>query len=540
MFDKKNKIKRTEYGHPTGLLSRFTHHIVNDWPQATLVAAIVTILHLNHFGLVHVIDRYMYVIIGNLSTFLAPPFHADPRAESAPEVVVVGIGPDTHANQYLERAPLNRCVISEHLKQIYAAQPHLVVVDLDLSPVLEPASAAAQNIPGKNKISETDYGWETTTNCHEKLKTLIVKNSRIVRTVLLAPFQNKWSKEQENWVSDLEKACVYFASGELPIEYGIVLSYYDRPGTLARTAETLWKNEIPCDRALVSSPRSLDFSETKKQVLNFQASHRVVKEGIEIAKLLTAADEGADVAEPLKVDLRGKVVFFGARWGQDDQFLTPIDEMHGVDLHAMAFITAFNRVIEHESSFYNILKFLVDVAFGLTFSVIIASCWHRYFNLRLDVSSVRSQLEAPYWIVVLLAGVFVSMMVCTVLSLWLLSSFGIWASPVPIAIGMLFESFVSGSVAQAIQVGNESGGKPKMLHAGAGEGQSSVRVDGRASDCLSIEDRNICHSVQRFVYLDIQCLLHERQKKAALLLGVRRLIWFGLVGWAVCLIFFHH
>ena len=390
--------------------------------------------------------------------------------------------------------------------------------------------------------------WEITKNCQEKLKTLILENSRNTNTILLAPFRNGWNEELGKWVHDLKGSGVYFASGELPIEYGIVLSYYDKPGTLARTAEALWKGEIPFDECnaepcsnicgqerscvLVNSPSPLDLSKPKQKVLNFQASYRVVNEGIEIAELLEAADKVADTC--------GKVVFFGARWGEDDLFLTPIDEMYGVDLHAMALITAFNKVIEHESRFYNMLKFLVDIVFGLIFGMIIASCWHHYFKLRLDVSSVSNQLWAPYWIVLLLMGVFGWMIALTMVSLYLLGGIGIWASPVPIAIGMLFESFVSGSVAQAIQVGNESGGKPKMLHAGVGEGQSSIRVDGRASDCLSIEDRNIYHSVQRFVYLDIQCLLHDRQKKAAFLLGVRRLIWFGLVGWAACLIFFHH
>ena len=53
-------------------------------------------------------------------------------------------------------------------------------------------------------------------------------------------------------------------------------------------------------------------------------------------------------------------------------------------------------------------------------------------------------------------------MLLTFVSLFLLARFGIWASPIPMAVGMLVESFVSGSVAQGIRTADaiKGVGKP--------------------------------------------------------------------------------
>ena len=49
--------------------------------------------------------------------------------------------------------------------------------------------------------------------------------------------------------------------------------------------------------------------------------------------------------------------------------------------------------------------------------------------------------------------------VLTFVSLLLLTRFGIWTSPIPMAVGMLVESFVSGSVAEGIRTADALKGK---------------------------------------------------------------------------------
>ena len=63
---------------------------------------------------------------------------------------------------------------------------------------------------------------------------------------------------------------------------------------------------------------------------------------------------------------------------------------------------------------------------------------------------------------VLLVAVIIMAILLTFVSLLLLARFGIWASPIPMAVGMLVESFVSGSVAQGIRTADaiKGVGKP--------------------------------------------------------------------------------
>ena len=72
-------------------------------------------------------------------------------------------------------------------------------------------------------------------------------------------------------------------------------------------------------------------------------------------------------------------------------------------------------------------------------------------SLRLSNDSAQ-ELYAPFYVLLLAVGVCVIAVALTFVSWILLVRCGIWASPIPMAVGMLLESFVSGSVAQGIEV----------------------------------------------------------------------------------------
>lgn len=90
--------------------------------------------------------------------------------------VVVAIDGETHKREYLERSPLNRCVLLSHVKEIYDSAPSLVVIDLDLSPALtgsrrkagvttmggDPGSVnldTAEEIPSSLKLAAKQLNW---------------------------------------------------------------------------------------------------------------------------------------------------------------------------------------------------------------------------------------------------------------------------------------------------------------------------------------------------------------------------------------------
>ena len=201
-----------------------------------------------------------------------------------------------------------------------------------------------------------------------------------------------------------------------------------------------------------------------------------------------------------------KVVFFGALYGEDDLHLTSVDELYGVNLHALAFVSAFNKVNELDTFWGYILTFCVDVLLAFIFGIVIAKYWHGYYRLRLDSMSAINQQLAPAYVIALSAGVLVGILFLFGVSLHLLSGQGIWASPVPIAVGMLFESFVSGSVTRAIQLTN------------------------RQSQSVPAGEISLWQSIQNFAYRDWSRLWNGKiESEAVILLGRERLAWSGMV-----------
>jgi CHASE2 domain-containing sensor protein len=477
--------------------SNLHHYIVNDWPQIVLVAAIVTTIH-HHTHWLHQIDRYAYVVIGHLSSLASSPRDS--------QAVVVAIDSETHKRDYLERSPLNRCVLLSHLKEIYDSSPRLVVIDLDLSPALKPPESGGD-----------DHGWGNIAKCEEALKETIQARTKEIPTVLVTPFGEREVTAKE-WVGEMKKAGVRFGNAKLPLEYGVVLTYYSHPAALAQVARASYCAHAPDTRCgnirSVSDnhPDSPPPFEEHKSMLNFQLSSSLAPKAIY---------DGISTH-----NLRGRVVFLGATYGGDDLFLTPLDEKYGVELHAIAFASTFKQIIEHEKLYYNVPKLMVDLAWGLIFGYVIAWCWHRYFTFRLDISSPTNQLLAPWLIFRLLGLVVLGMLIFSYLSLLILENFGVWASPIPIAVGMLFESFVSGSVAQAIRVGRDL-----TRERSAARGEAEIQLEpgaGTGSDCLLMDSRSLCESLWRFFYLDFKCLW-RRNRPAVYLLGSRRFIWLILV-----------
>ncbi|MGH8763395.1 MAG: CHASE2 domain-containing protein [Nitrosospira sp.] len=507
MGNKNEKTEESPSAHQRFFsLSNLHHYIVNDWPQIVLVAAIVTTIH-HHTHWLHQIDRYAYVIIGHLSSLASSS--RDSQQVFMP--VVVAIDDETHKREYLERSPLNRCVLLSHLKEIYDSTPSLVVIDLDLSPAL---TAKPRESGGD------DHGWGDIAKCEKALKEMIKEQTKTIPTILAGPFGER-EVTAKGWVCEMENAGVRFGNARLPLEYGVVLSYYSHPAALAQVARASYCASVRdkrCESAR-SAPKSHSDSppsfEEHKPMLNFQQSSSLAPQAIN------------DGISPHK--LHGKVVFLGATYGGDDLFLTPMDEKYGVELHAIAFASTFEQVIEHEKYYYNVFKLIVDLAWGLIFGYVIAWCWHRYFTFRLDISSPTNQLLAPWLIFRLLGLVMLGMFIFSWLSLLILERFGVWASPIPIAAGMLFESFVSGSVAQAIRVGRDL---TRERSAARGEAEMHMEPDaGTGSDCLLTDSRSPCESFKRFVYLDFKCLWRQ-DWQAAFLLVLRRFTWLCIVGLA--------
>ncbi|MNN19647.1 hypothetical protein D3C81_1328970 [compost metagenome] len=224
-----------------------------------------------------------------------------------------------------------------------------------------------------------------------------------------------------------------------------------------------------------------------------------------------------------------QVVFFGASYGEDDLYLTPLGPLYGVDIHAAAFLS----LLEPASDFSHLLAFLLEVAIGLVFGMAIAFCWHWYYQLRFS-SSQRKRRFAPA--LVLLLGVLFCLLVflVTLGSYRLLSRSDLWLSPIPIALGMLIESFFTGAVHGAVKAGlqlrQELATELRQAFAFGPE---------QLNAALDWEDRrhhdHHPHHGWNFLGLDALTSFREDWLAAALqLLG--RVIFFALLIWALLIL----
>ncbi|NJO13095.1 MAG: hypothetical protein HC872_06100 [Gammaproteobacteria bacterium] len=135
------------------------------------------------------------------------------------------------------------------------------------------------------------------------------------------------------------------------------------------------------------------------------------------------------------------MIFFGAGYGAGDVFLTPLGELYGVEVHAAAYLSdglSHNRLID----------FVLDLFIAFSFGFVIASFWGKYFAHRFSYDAYVRQ-SAPLSIILLILTVAAMVVAFVIASLFMLVYFGIWLSPIPLAIGMIIDSFVSGSVERA-------------------------------------------------------------------------------------------
>jgi hypothetical protein len=424
-------------------LGHFVQHIRDDWPATIFVAAFMAFLE-SQFGWLDAINGHAFVAIGNVAGI---PQTVEKDKAKALVVLIDGVAAES---RYLDRSPLDRCQLKDDIAAVYSAMANvnqkrapaqrldLMVIDLDLSPARWLASD-----PG-SKTPEAD--------CERKLHQEIIDadTKHQIRTVLMLPFESSAARINEvptAW-RNLASTATFGLAG-LPVEYGLVIKQYCDPNTLAGSAYALSaklkdsrRNCI--DEAARHSKREVELIDPRKYLSGVVplavGSAADLSKRIELK--LTADPPTDTAANPADF----KAVFFGAAFGEGDTFVTPLGELYGVEIHAAAFLSLLDPL----STNNHLSEFLADIVFGFLFGFLIAYCWERYFKLRLSQDSDH-RLSAPLWLVVLAVAVIIMAILLTFVSLLLRARFGIWASPIPMAVGMLVESFVSGSVAEGIR-----------------------------------------------------------------------------------------
>jgi CHASE2 domain-containing sensor protein len=447
-------------------------HIDEKWRATVFVAACVTIAHLQ-FNWFDAVDSYAFLALGNRVSHAMGVAATQTVRPDPDSVVVVRIDEQAFRTRFRERSPLNRCALSSQLAAIYKAEPEIVVIDLDLSPAV------------------VDEG-----NCQAQLHATLKRWARSIRTVVMEPFHSfepAVTASRADWRKAREDDGVHFADAALPIHYGMVLHYYSGPRTLYAVARRHDRDPRPI--ADDASPPSLDH-----QRIDVRAY--MTKLAPVLASWTDTPQDGPRRDEDLTGTLlalwdnplKDKVVFFGAGFGQEDTYLTPIGKLYGVEVHAAGFWSSDpgrkpSLRLRHASAL------VIEVVIAFMFGIIIAWCWERYFAWRCHQGSMEEQL-AWIWLPLMLGSLLVAIAMWLVIAAVLLSSLGVWLSPIPLAVGMLIESYMTGVV-------NAAGSKMECIPS-----DSAARIP--ALDSLSKP-------------------LHVSRKA----------IWWGVLVWALLLIVFH-
>ncbi|VVO27641.1 CHASE2 domain-containing protein [Pseudomonas fluorescens] len=496
------------------------HHL----PGALVVASLVTIGHL-HFHLLDAIDSYAFIGIGNLSAVEALSSGA-----KKPSVAVVLIDQSSYETNYHERSPLDRCQLRDDLKFLYdlPIPPRLLVIDLDLS-------------PGRGDVF-----------CQNKLNELLINGQSRTKTVLMAPLPVNdplASDIIQAWRETMEDAKIAFGDPNLPIRYGLVTKIECEEKKLAAVAldaAIAVDREVPSDTAVAvkkltnASTNPCRGEQEKKQSKEFLINPKQYVMGlrpVSTYKLSTQRElfsEWPGLPPPWQLP----VVFFGGSYGEDDTYLTPLGTMYGVEVHAAAYMS----LVEPATLFSHLRSFGLEIGIAVLFGGVISFCWRHYFAMRFSPSPPKRQFSTIFvWILGLLLMALV--MVTTAFSLCLLSTSNSWLSPIPIALGMLIESFFVGAVHEAVKEGDHQRemlvGKLKTAHEN-GPAQFDEAIAAEEMRQRPEHPRNLCDRCSRFIIGDVARHIGNCDLGAALFLLVRRLALFALLGFALSLIFRHH
>jgi CHASE2 domain-containing sensor protein len=531
-------------------------HICEEWQATVFVVAVVTIIHTD-YGWFDAVDRSALLIISHLSAFDG---EGDSKSQD-PKVVILGIDDKTHEEIYFERSPLDRCALLSDLKVIYENKPRLLAIDLDLSPPI-----------WMEKLKPKESASERQVECQKQLYSLIKSNAGSnVKTVLMAPFNvsGHYMAGKKDWMNKMQEKGVHFGNATLPVEHGLVLHRYIHPQIFSTVVYCLEKYgqggnpDKKKDSVCLVTPesQSSSASDPLDQLINFDSNVPSVKTGLinfqsyVASGMTTRTTTLPELKKTNKASsaLNDKIVFFGARYGQDDSFLTVLGNMYGVDIHTAAYLSASRGIDELEDQHGHTWKLIIELVYAFSLGIVISYFWKHYFELNASTSAMRRQIAAVY-----LAGLVITFSVLLVLlcatSLEVMKRYAIWLSPVPIAVGMLVESFVSGSVIEATCASRKTNwpSKPcrRLLYSFAKFFVLDCKrlwqkEDVLADSYVSPQRESVVTIVEK-AQIQPEIVLNISQKResiiriyrgpwnkvAAVLIGIRRCIWLWVIVYA--------
>ncbi len=298
------------------------------------------------------------------------------------ENVNVAIIPKScYLNKFLSISPLDRCRLTSNLRKLLtSSDAKFVVFDIDLSPL--------PKIENGNPVSKY-YAY-----CQRKLNSFLESLlSKGIKLVLLDPesfYGESLPPLVKDWKKSMERKGIVFASAKSPLSMGIALRY-------------------KLDNSLVGRLLSL---------------MKIEKDEVEKDKEIFI-NYGFKLNNIKKID--SDIIFIGAGYGKDF-FFTPAGVLPGIFVHALAFLSFYKP--KKEEAY---VGFLMDLIFATVFYFIFSKLWR---SILLERKYYYFDFKYVLLIVFILFFGFVSIFI----SYLLFESMNILTSPIPILIGLVYDS----------------------------------------------------------------------------------------------------
>ena len=395
-------------------LAHWANHFL--WPSVVLASLIhAGFKLLEHFEAEAALDMPALVLAHRTSVDLVPN-PALPR-DARSTIAVAVVDGDMFNTQFKRKTPLDRCALTTLLTGIFQNK-HIETVALDV--FAQPNDAAVDR-------------------CQADLDSLL--HSHPEKAIAA------YSEYLPAWPNGT-RPNIQYASPDFYKTFGVVLKHEvilnNLPSLGGAVASRVCASTVPTAVAkpayCVKAAGTTGF---------FDVDEKSPYSPIAFEQLKTLYNAGNPIRLDHKclqdsmVDCGIRHVIVGTSYSADDQHITTIGKLNGVQVHAA--IAAQPRIGRD-----HLPGFLIDIACGaVLFGPLAYFFWNRFFVSKLDGSQQRDS-SAYLWLVALCVVYTGVVVLLTYASVYWYSLRGHWISPVPMALGMAFEGMAATSVHVAL------------------------------------------------------------------------------------------
>lgn len=389
-------------------------------------------------ALVLPVDLPLRTIIGNVASWMPSPEASPGTSAPLRDLALIKLDSERFRRTYHGNSPLDRCALLQDLRGVLAIRTlQLLAIDLDLSPSTQRAMLTGPEDPH---------------SCDAQLDQLMINNNE--RVLLILPLDRHRLRAepetaeaaeqaaQKAWLNNMTTKQLRFARPELDLQFGMLRHHLlqPAPGLGVAMAQGICKLAAT-DPSLVHYCRRvarLDAAALRGEAR--QISLHVLVKQLPLRNRLLLDGQTGTVLDDRKI----RYALLGAGYSADDEPLTPIGRLAGVEVHA-AIAANPNEAASHA------LDMALDLALGVLFACGVHYFWQHYFDQRrasrpLQIRRCGHPLLAYLWLVGLVVLSILLLLVLGWASTWALTTRGLWISPAGMLVGILIEAFVIGGV----------------------------------------------------------------------------------------------